>query len=143
MITANKFFNRLRGPGLSPTGSWEAWKRTKILPALAMHHVPDQGVDDKSPPLKAYVNHGRWVAKCECGGCELVWEEGLFFCMSCLNGAHGHKVRRVVFPRSRKRIEGLLAQRPVINRNWKPNETLAALEDENKAHAAELLGGAQ
>lgn len=141
MITANQHFNRLRLPGADHGGRWEVHLKQDILPLLATHGIPDQGYDLTGKPLLAYVNHGRWLVKCECGGCEYYWQEGWFFCMSCLNSAHGHKYRHAARPRNAEAIERLLNLRPVLNRNWLPDETISQLKAENSAHSAELLGG--
>jgi len=138
MITANLFFNRT-DMRKAPIPNWDAWRLTALLPKLALHRIKEQGYDKTSPPLKAFVNHGNWLVQCECGGAEKVWEEGWMMCMSCLNAAHGHKYRRTVFPKARKRIEALLMMRPVSNRNWYPGETISTLEGENEQHKAELL----
>jgi len=139
MITANMFFNRMRYPGDVPIGSWEAYRQLVIVPELGVLLIREQGYDE-GPPLKAYINHGKWLVKCECGGCEKVWEEGWMMCRACLNTAHGHRYRQTVFPRIRKAIEMLLIQRPLANRNWQPGETLVQLKAENKIHKEELLG---
>ena len=131
MITANMFFNRLQG--------WEEFRATVLVPRLGSNIIPEQGYDEESTPLKAYVNHGRWLVKCECGGCEKVWEEGWVMCQSCLNAAYGHKYRKTIFPTSRKAIEAILVVRPLSNRNWSPGETLAMLRRENEEHKEELL----
>lgn len=97
------------------------------------------GIFEDELPLEAYVNHGRWIVKCKCGGAEKAWEEGLFMCLSCLNSSHKHQYRKAIFPRTRAKIEALLIQRPLINRNWIPGETLTQLKKENKEHEGELL----
>lgn len=130
IITANDFFNRI--------GSWEAYKSLNIIPAMAKKGIEPQGyAPDK--PLEAYINHGKWLVKCECGGCEKVWEEGWVMCQSCFNALSGHKFRPTVFPKKRKDIEALLSLRRLPNRNWLPGETLLFLKAENEAHKAELL----
>jgi len=93
----------------------------------------------KSPPLKARINHGRWVVDCECKGAELAWDEGLFMCQSCWNDGHGNQLRRVEYPRNHSKIEAILLVRPIDNRNWYLGESLAKLEAENKAHKEELV----
>lgn len=100
---------------------------------------PETGVDGTGEPLPAFVNQGNWLVRCECGGAEYAFEEGLFFCCSCKNSTHGHKYRRSVFPKERAKIEALLAVRPLLNRNWEPGETVEDLERENEEHAGELL----
>jgi hypothetical protein len=133
LITANIFFNKI--------GNWEAFRKQVLIQELGSKLIAEQGYDKESPPLEAYVNHGRWVVKCECEGCELAWEEGWFMCRSCFNAKHKHKYRRVIFPGNRRQIEGLLLLRPLLNRNWRSNETLAFLRAENKEHKEELLNG--
>lgn len=139
MITANTFFNRVRYPGCPRTGSWEAYRQIVIVPILMQLKVYEQGYDIESPPIKAYVNHGRWVIKCECGGAEKAWEEGWFMCQSCFNAKHRHQYRLSIFPKARSEIEAILELRPIPNRNWYPGEALLQLQIENEAHEAELL----
>jgi len=128
IITANRFFNT----------SWQAYKIAAITLGLAKHGLKDFGVD-KSEPVMAFVNKGKWLIKCECGGAEKAWEEGLFMCQSCWNAGHKHKCRRSIFPEQREEIERLLDKRPLENRNWFPGETVDDLLRENKEHEAELL----
>jgi hypothetical protein len=131
LITANIFFSRI--------GNWEAFRKQVLIPELGGKLIAEQGYDRESPPLEAYVNHGRWLVRCECGGCEYAWEERWFFCQSCLNSEHGHKYRRTVFPKNRRQIESLLLLRPLHNRNWYSGETIKQLAKENKEHKEELL----
>ncbi len=128
MITANAYF------GIS----WGEFRAARIIPIMAKYGLKDTGIDDSSP-LKAYVNHGHWLVKCECGGCEFAWEEGIFMCRSCWNAGHAHKFRMSIFPDERKEIEALLLRRPIPNRNWFAHETVAELEAENMIHADKLL----
>jgi len=127
MITANTYFNM----------TWEQYRLSVVAPLLASYAILNPGTADGE--LMAEVNHGRWIAKCECGGAEKVWEEGIFMCQSCWNGNHKHRYRNVVFPKARKQIEDLLSKRPVPNRNWYRDETVAQLRRENEAHKEELL----
>ncbi|KKN16962.1 hypothetical protein LCGC14_0970790 [marine sediment metagenome] len=122
MITANLQY-----------GPLEAYKLNVILPMMAKRRLVPQGVADVAP-LKARVNHGRWLVDCECAGAELAFEEGLFICLSCFNLEHGHKYRPVIFPKHRKAIELALMSRPVVNRNWEPGESLAFLKADNERH---------
>jgi len=128
MITANQFFK----------SSWETYRLMVIMPAMVKHGLLQVIYDEVSLPLEAFVNHGRWIVKCECGGAEKAWEEGWFMCQSCFNAGHKHQYRKAVFPKNRPKIEALLVLRPIPNRNWR-NETLAMLTAENKEHKAELL----
>ena len=118
---------------------WEAYRLSVVVPGMAKKLIAEQGCSD-SPPVKARVNHGRWIVDCECNGAMLAFEECIFMCPSCLNGPHKHQYRRLIFPRSRKRIEAVLIERPLDKRNWYPHETVTQLEAQNKVHKAELLG---
>ena len=117
---------------------WEAYRRLRVIPAMAKRLLPQSGVLN-GPPLKARVNVGRWVVDCECNGAELAFDEGVFMCQSCFNAKHGHKYRQVIFPKNRPAIERVLLQRPEPNRNWRPGETVGQLTAENDAHKEELL----
>lgn len=57
-------------------------------------------------PVTARVDHGRWIADCECRGAEYVDpEEPMFWCFSCQNLANGGKARPVKFPDGKKRAK--------------------------------------
>lgn len=131
IITANDWFKM----------NFLGYRRSKMLIAMRHHGLPgDFGVDEKKKPLKAFVNHGRWLVICpHCGGGEKVWEEGLMMCFSCFNSYIGHKLRKTSFPKYRRQIEELLILRPLDNRNWELNEKVEDLERENAEHAEELL----
>ncbi len=114
-------------------GPLGVYKLTIIIPMMGKRQLVPQGVADVAP-LKARVNHGRWVVDCECAGAELAWDEGVFMCLSCFNLEHGHKYRPVVFPKNRRAIELELMRRPVANRNWDIGETVAYLKADYAAH---------
>jgi hypothetical protein len=78
---------------------------------------------DESAPVKARIDFGRWIADCECNGAEYVDpDEPVFLCLSCLNQAHGGRLRRVIFPPEeiRKRIEERL--KPENHHSWNEQE---------------------
>lgn len=127
IVTANTYLNM----------TWEQYRSNVVAPLLAKYGVISPKTAEGE--LLAEINHGRWIVKCECGGAEKMWEEGFFMCQSCLNGNHKHQYRTAVFPKQRKLIEVLLLERPLQNRNWQPNETLAQLRKENEEHREELL----
>lgn len=59
-------------------------------------------------PVTARIDHGRWIADCECKGAEYVDpDEPIFFCASCKNAADEGRLRSVKFPpaATRKKIE--------------------------------------
>jgi len=139
MITANEFLKRVRYPSDIPKGNWEAYRQMVIIPEMMAKHLPITEEISADKPLNAYVNHGRWVVECECGGAEKAWEEGLFMCQSCWNSKHQHKLRLAIFPKKRVEIEDLLSVRPLENRNWLPSENLEYLKADNKKYKNELL----
>ena len=90
---------------------------------------------DVAGEVKAYVNHGRWLARCPyCNGCEYVSEGTPFFCCSCGMMENDHRPMRVVFPDDRAEIEAVLEVRAAKHAHWTPDETVADLKKENKAH---------
>ena len=130
MITANTWFER----------PWRVWEAKKIDPWRTRFQVADQGrVPATDPPVMAQCFEGAWLVRCECGGAEYAWEEGLFWCFSCGNETSGHKVRRSVFPPDREAIEAVLHRRRLKRRSWLIGETVDDLIRENEDHAAELL----
>ena len=133
MITANTWFRM----------SFPLFMKTKIFPAQERFQIKPAGIDrEEHSPVKAFVNHGAWLVQCpdsQCGGAEYAWEEGFYYCFSCHNGYMKHRIRRLSFPVERKDIEALLEQRPLLNRNWSPGETIEDLRIENIEHCKELL----
>lgn len=134
IITANiKFYK---------TPTFAHFRKAKLL-----RHMLDKGLREPfapqllvGEPLMAIVNRGRWIVRCECGGAEYAWEEGIFMCQSCLNAAHGHHYRPVIFPKQRRRIEALIEKRAIPNRNWEAIDSLADLEADNILHEDLLIG---
>lgn len=127
ITTANSFFNM----------TWEEYNQIAVMPQLSKYGIEPGLADDGL--ILAYVNHGRWLVKCECGGAEKMFEEGIFMCQSCYNAGHKHKHRHAVFPKQRRQVEAILLRRPIPNRNWQLGETLAQLKQENEQHKEELL----
>jgi hypothetical protein len=67
-------------------------------------------------PVLAEVNHGQWMAFCECGGAEAVdADEPIFYCFNCGNHATKGRPRPVTFPQQRviEEIEQALLERPL------------------------------
>ncbi len=61
----------------------------------------------------ARIDHGRWIADCECKGAEYVDpDEPVFFCFSCLNAGCRGALRPVKFPPAeiREQIETTLSE---------------------------------
>ena len=94
----------------------------------------------------AFVDKGRWIAKCDkCPSHGYVCEEEGFFCAGCRNAAHNGKLRPVLFPTNKGEIEEELLKRKVnypagmfgtqaalnsdgLPQSWKPGETMEDLE---------------
>ena len=71
----------------------------------------------------ARIDHGRWIADCECNGAEYVDPgEPIYYCFSCKNAAHGGKLRPVKFPPAeiREKIEAGLG--PKNHNSWNEKE---------------------
>jgi hypothetical protein len=93
---------------------------------------------DVHPDLiaEAFVNDGRWVVTCGCGGAQLASRaRPLFYCLDCAGEAHGFKWLAIVFPRDADAIEAVIARRPdPLSRRWNPGETVEDLTAENAAN---------
>jgi hypothetical protein len=82
--------------------------------------------------MKAYINHGRWIAHCpvrQCNGAEIAPPgTPVIRCLSCGTLTH------VTHPRNWPEIEAALQMRPIENRNWYPWERVSDLLCENRTH---------
>lgn len=107
-------------------------------------------------PVLAFVNNGRWGARCKvCHAPQYVsWETPILFCVECGNGNSG-KAWGVLFPEDRLEIEAALLKRemvidesrlvrnmvelamqakpkvPSLPRNWRMGISAAQLVEEN------------
>jgi hypothetical protein len=97
--------------------------------------IPDFPTWPSGCVVEAFVNHGRWLWKCNrCNEAQVASEhDRRAFCCGCFN--HGAGYHEVVWPADnvRHQIETLLLRRPLANRNWFPNETIDQLQVENIA----------
>lgn len=109
-----------------------------------------QGEAPDAMPVHAYVNNGRWLARCpDCPrGCELISRDprpsgkparnrrDWFWCNSCQNASAGNRFRPIIWPSERfiEQMLAILAPRPEVNTNWLPGETLDFLRAENMEH---------
>lgn len=82
-------------------------------------------------PVLVYANHGRWVADCPAcpSAARVRSDDPSFVCVEC-----GEGPRPLEWPSDRPQIEAVLAARKPQHRNWVPGETVAMLEDDNRAH---------
>lgn len=102
---------------------------------------PPEGIQGE---VAATVNHGRWIVDCPNDGCggavsaSVVHPE--FYCTECGSRENDGHSYQVTFPRFRAALENVLMKRPAresfsaANRNWTPDETLAAIKAENIGH---------
>lgn len=66
-------------------------------------------------PVSAFVDCGRWIAQCNCGGYEYVTDKDpIFFCHECGNELTGGRSRPVIFPENKAAIEDELLTREII-----------------------------
>lgn len=78
--------------------------------------TPFVGGTPVGKPVMAEVNHGQWIAHCECGGAEAVdQDEPIFYCFNCGNRSTKGRPRPVAFPPQRviEEIEQVLLERPL------------------------------
>ena len=95
---------------------WEYYHEGEFTPA-------DLPVKPPNPPyLNAYVNHGRWLTACDCGGTIAPVEPGQdYLCAVC------EEWHRVMWPEYKTMIDARLLALPgfrlnnVTERNWRPN----------------------
>lgn len=116
----------------------------RMYPPLAELAPPLDHVVLTARPLVARVNHGTWIASCECGargvptpGCVVFTGTLLGWCLRCRNGATGRGWRPILVPVEaiRHQIEAVLLCRPnVDDRNWEPGETIDDLLAQNREH---------
>lgn len=121
--------------------SLERYRRTVMIPKAQRLGVTVPPLDQvaDAEPVPALVNHNRWGVVCpDCGGACFVWLDApLMLCECCWNGAVGYLWRRVELPEEAIEIERVLRERRLPhNRNWRPDETVADLEDENVCFGA-------
>lgn len=92
-------------------------------------------------PMVARINHGIWIASCDCGvpgvpspGCVVWMDVPLGFCVRCLNRGWGGGWRPIILPGLlvREGIEEVLDFRPRReDQNWEPGESIDDLIRQN------------
>lgn len=94
--------------------------------------------DDIQGTVRAYISWGRWVIQCPAcpGALNASRDDDRFICVYCGNIQNDRNYLRVVYPRSKKRIEEALMKRPGYRmdspeRSWQVWETLQDLNDQN------------
>lgn len=113
------------------------WYLITFWPEYASRGMP-MGMH-ASHTTEAYVNHGRWVARCPyCNSAQVITEEDKrFFCPTCGNQANGGVWIRVVWPSANtvQEVEAVLdARQMALTQNWTPDEKVADLQAENQDH---------
>lgn len=139
--------------------SVEAWLLMKCEEAIKAGKIKTgwDGTSVEGEPVYAFVNNGRWLARCKvCGNPVYVSPQTpIFYCPECGNGGSG-SAWGVQFPDERESIEAALLKRPVelvkskrmirndverafnerpvvsgLTRNWLPGKSLDELRAEN------------
>lgn len=118
---------------------WLYWNPDRGVRQLPMAQMPLVAV-------QVFVNDGRWLAQCACGHAQLASKsDHRFYCLACANArseAEGMWIG-VAWPSDSdiERIETLLLVRPQLDegtnlptRNWRPDEPIEHLADENDRH---------
>lgn len=120
---------------LRDSDAYAEWHRGKVAQQRRKGVRVTAGMAaDNSPPLVAYVNHGRWLVDCPCGSGAYV--DPMAEVARCAGQGCG-LVSRVLLPpvSDRSEIERLLlARRRPPERNWRHPETIDDLRRENEAH---------
>ncbi len=93
-----------------------------IRKALARRGTKLSGVVS-GDPVVARIDHGRWIADCECKGAEYVDpDEPIFMCLSCQNASNRGLLRPVKFPTPEIRAKIEAGLRPGTYFSWNEEE---------------------
>ena len=138
-------------------GSVEAWIKAKCAESIKAKKI-ETGWDGQSvegEPVKAFINQGRWGARCKvCGNPFYVsYKTPVLYCYECGNGGNV-AAYPVEFPENYLEIEAALLRREVVllrvarneieaafiatpkvaglGRSWRPGVSVEALEAERE-----------
>ncbi len=102
-------------------GSYREWLKRA---AFRFGHRFRDEVDEEAVPVHAFMDYGRWVARCPvCGGAEYIDpDDPVFFCLSCGNAAIGGRLRKVKMPRHWRLAERAALSRPIPGRHFAGGE---------------------
>ena len=117
-------------PGRPPA----AWGPLLGLARSRTIATPPDDARQARAKLNAFVNDGRWVVVCRCGGAEIASPaDPRFWCWECRPAEWSP----VIWPdeKTRAAAEAVLVERPEArNRNWRPwEETVKDLAADNAA----------
>lgn len=103
----------------------------KQMAKLTKQNYVDGNATGKN--VEAIVDFGRWIAKCECGGAEIVDPDTPeFFCYSCGNVDNKGRTRPVVFPKEFSEIESeLISRKDAKWKCWSSKQSLDELKVES------------
>jgi hypothetical protein len=104
----------------------------RALSGMPLVGVPTSMRADK--PVKAFVNHGRWLVQCECASAALTSQtDKRFFCIECGNVIVAGAWRPVQWPEDAEQIEWLLTQRANdLQQSWNTDMPVDELRHRNK-----------
>lgn len=141
------------------TRGYKATRDWYLAQTRTGYDTPFVDCDPEGKPVASFVDFGRWIAQCECGGAEAIDPDAPFFyCLCCGNPENEGKPRPVILPEDWQAIERELLRRPVrmrggrnayeratmaeaaivveagpLSRSWTPDESLEDLKRQNKA----------
>jgi hypothetical protein len=73
--------------------------------------LPRPQGEDRSRPLHARIDAGRWVAQCECLSAQIIDpDDPFFFCVECLNAVSDGKWRPLLIPADVPAVEAAVEQ---------------------------------
>lgn len=105
------------------------WHRFDVSP---FPRLPSAAAQTARP---VFVNDGRWLVQCPCGGAQYASKtDHRFFCIDCLNATANGLWVAVTWPQYPGLIEAVLDVRPTNQADWLPGETLSQLAAENQAN---------
>jgi hypothetical protein len=92
---------------------------------------PDPNID-ATTPIYAFLDHGRWLGECGlwdasrgriCKNAQFVdTDDARFYCITCANVEVAGRWREVIWPEDTNTVEEPLAELPVEEQNWTPEE---------------------
>lgn len=109
---------------------WILWKCEESIRVKKIQRGWD-GVSVEGEAVLAFINAGRWVARCKvCANVNYVsWKTKILYCCECGNGG-GEAAYPVQFPEDREAIEAELLKREVVLTRYARNKVEAALNSQ-------------
>jgi len=121
-----------QGPKSGAEAVLNVWLSKGKTPPL----VPQSQAVAPTPEVEVVVNHGRWLVECPfCPSAQVASvSDRRFFCVDCGNAAVGGRFIKVVWPTDLTELDDVLGRRPPENANWRSDESLTHIRNENAEH---------